>query len=80
MSRKKTRTSISLPEELLGVIDSRAQALGRTRSDLVCEAVNRYFASEEERLMAEGYREMARQSGTLAASWDATAPEAWPEW
>lgn len=80
MTRKKARTSISISGDLLKALDSRARAEGRTRSDLVCEAVNRYFASEEERLLAEGYMEMAAESckatGEGAGSW----PAGWPEW
>lgn len=80
MSRKKTRTSISLPEELLVAIDRRAQSQGRTRSDLVCEAMNHYFASEEEKQLAEGYKQMARESRENAGGFEASLLEMWPEW
>ncbi|MHB1390350.1 MAG: CopG family ribbon-helix-helix protein [Thermoleophilia bacterium] len=80
MARKKARTSISISGELLAAIDTRARSQGCTRSDLMCEAVNRYFASEEERLLAENYLEMAAgsvpQTGDAADPW----PAGWPEW
>ncbi|MHB0867079.1 MAG: CopG family ribbon-helix-helix protein [Thermoleophilia bacterium] len=80
MTRRKERTSISISGDLLKALDSRARAQGRTRSDLVCEAVNRYFASEEERMLAVGYLEMATESadatGEDAGSW----PAGWPDW
>ena len=62
MPRRKARTSISIPQSLLSELDRRAGEDGRTRSDLVCEAVVRYFASEQDRLLAEGYREMAAET------------------
>lgn len=80
MTRRKTRTSISISEELLRVLDRKAQEDGRTRSDLVCEAVNRYFASEEERLLAEGYIEMAQESSEMVKEFEAAQLEVWPEW
>ena len=80
LNRKKTRTSISIPEQMLRALDRRASEEGRTRSDLVCEAVNRYFCGEQERLLAEGYMEMAEESletmNELGEAWLGR----WPEW
>lgn len=74
MARRKARTSITIPEDLLSELDRKAGEQGRTRSDMVCEAVTAYFADEEEKLMAEGYKEMAGESAE-------TQPAAggWPE-
>lgn len=80
MSHNKARTSISIPTDLLKALDNRAREEGRTRSDLVCEAVNLYFAGEEERLLAEGYIEMAEESLEMAEAFLPAALEVWPEW
>ena len=80
MHRRKARTSITIPRELLAALDRKAQENGRTRSDLVCEAVSSYFASEEERLLAEGYMEMAAESLEMAKEFEAAQLEVWPEW
>lgn len=79
MSHKK-RTSISISEDLLKAIDQKAREEGRTRSDMVCEAINQYFASEEERLLAEGYIEMNKESLEMAKEWEFAQLEVWPEW
>lgn len=76
MARRKARTSITIPENLLSELDRKACEQGRTRSDMVCEAVSAYFADEEEKLMAEGYKETAGESfetQTAAAGW----PDNW---
>ncbi len=66
MGRRKARTSITIPEGLLADLDRRARDEGRTRSDMVCEAITSYFAGEKERLLAEAYSEMARESAELS--------------
>ncbi|MCL6093450.1 MAG: ribbon-helix-helix domain-containing protein [Actinomycetota bacterium] len=80
MARRKARTSITIAPELLAAVDRKAAADGRTRSDLVCEAVASYFASAEEKLLAEGYREMAGESLELARESELAQHQAWPEW
>jgi metal-responsive CopG/Arc/MetJ family transcriptional regulator len=80
MPRRKARTSITIPEKLLADLDRRAREEGRTRSDLVCEAVSSYFASEKDRLLAEGYNEMAGTSQEIARECCSHWPEWWPEW
>lgn len=79
MSQHKSRTSISISADLLKAVDRRAQEEGRTRSDLVCEAVNLYFASEEDRLLAEGYLEMAEESLKFVNETAPAQPKTWPE-
>ncbi|MFA6002354.1 MAG: ribbon-helix-helix protein, CopG family [Thermoleophilia bacterium] len=76
MTRRKARTSITIPQNLLAELDLKAREAGRTRSDLVCEAVSSYFASEEERLLAEGYIEMAEESHPESKG----NCSSWPEW
>lgn len=80
MSHRKLRTSISISEDLLKAIDQKAQEEGRTRSDMVCEAINQYFASEEERLLAEGYIEMNEESLEMVEEFLPATLEVWPEW
>lgn len=78
MARKKARTSITIPENMLSELDRRASEQGRTRSDMVCEAVAAYFASEEESLLAEGYQRMAEVSAGTPAGDAGCWPESWP--
>lgn len=80
MPRRKARTSITIPESLLADLDRKARQEGRTRSDLVCEAVYSYFASEEERLLADGYVEMNEESLETAREFLPGAMKVWPEW
>jgi metal-responsive CopG/Arc/MetJ family transcriptional regulator len=76
MTRRKARTTITIPEQLLAELDRRACEQGRNRSDMVCEAVSSYFASEEDRLLAEGYIEMAEESRGMSEE----SEKVWPEW
>lgn len=78
MARLKARTSITIPEALLSELDRKAGEQGRTRSDMVCEAVASYFANEEERLLAEGYKEMSENSPDRPAGTGGCWPESWP--
>ena len=80
MPRRKARTSITISPQLLAELDRKAREDGRTRSDLVCEAVASYFAGEEEKLLAEGYLEMAAESRSDAEEFLPAALEVWPEW
>ncbi len=80
MARRKARASITIPEDLLADLDRKAGAEGRTRSDVVCEAVASYFAGEEELLLAEGYIEMAGDSRAAAEGFLPAQAEVWPEW
>jgi len=76
MTRRKARTTITIPEHLLAELDRKASEQGRNRSDMVCEAVSSYFASEEDRLLAQGYIEMAEESRGMSGE----SEKAWPEW
>lgn len=80
MTQRKARTSISIPQGLLKDLDRRAREAGRARSDLVCEAITMYFASEEEKLLAEAYLEMNDESLKMAREFGETWGESWPEW
>jgi len=78
LARRKARTSITIPENLLSELDRKASEQGRTRSDMVCEAVAAYFADEEEKLLAEGYMEMAGDSPETPPEAGGCWPESWP--
>jgi len=80
MSRRKARTSITIPAEMLADLDRKAAAEGRTRSDLVREAVASYFASEEDGLLAEAYREMGGKGGRDGHDIIYHEADSWPEW
>lgn len=80
MPRRKARTSITISEELLAALDRRARQEGCARSDLVCEALSFYFASEEEKLLAEAYTEMSEESLQIARDFEQAQNEVWPEW
>jgi predicted DNA-binding protein len=79
LTRLKARTSITIPENLLSELDRKASEQGRTRSDMVCEAVSAYFAEEEEKLLAEGYKEFASESTETDTGAGGCWPESWPE-
>jgi CopG family transcriptional regulator / antitoxin EndoAI len=57
---------ISLPEELLNEVNKIADMRNSNRSKVIREALAKYVyelkKSEEEALMAEGYRELAREN------------------
>lgn len=78
MARKKARTSITIPENMLSQLDRKAAEQGRTRSDMVCEAVAAYFADEEEKLLADGYQQMADGSSQEQTGDGGCWPESWP--
>ncbi|MHB8793280.1 MAG: CopG family ribbon-helix-helix protein [Thermoleophilia bacterium] len=78
MARKKARTSITIPENMLSQLDRKAAEQGRTRSDMVCEAVAAYFADEEEKLLEDGYRQMADGSSQEPPGDGGCWPESWP--
>jgi Arc/MetJ-type ribon-helix-helix transcriptional regulator len=55
----RTQTLVQLTDDLLAALDQQAVATGRSRSDLIREAIQRYLASvgadEVDRRMIEGY-------------------------
>jgi metal-responsive CopG/Arc/MetJ family transcriptional regulator len=55
----RTQTMVQLNETLLEVLDQRAVETGRSRSDLIREAIEQYYKEDIEaaidRAMVEGY-------------------------
>jgi len=79
LARQKARTTITIPEGLLQELDRKAREKGRTRSDMVCEAVAAYFEDEEEKLLAQGYMRMAGDVAEKPRQAGSCWPEGWPE-
>ena len=61
------KVTISLPQELLRYTDQRAAELGRSRSQIIREAVAELRAREAEELAREGYAFYAGESEEFAA-------------
>jgi metal-responsive CopG/Arc/MetJ family transcriptional regulator len=59
MAMARTQTLVQLTDELLDRLDSYRQRAGRSRSDVVREAIERYLASDREaeidRLIVDSY-------------------------
>jgi metal-responsive CopG/Arc/MetJ family transcriptional regulator len=59
MSMARTQTLVQLSDELLGRLDAHRAHTGRSRSELIREAIERYLAADREaqidRLLVDGY-------------------------
>lgn len=64
----KEKVTVSLPRELVRYADKKAAESGKSRSQLVAEALAEKKAREEEELAAEGYRFYASESRDFAIS------------
>lgn len=53
----RTQTLVQLTDELLAALDQRAAASGRSRSQLIREAIEAYLADELSAEIARRYRE-----------------------
>jgi metal-responsive CopG/Arc/MetJ family transcriptional regulator len=65
---EREKITVSLPRELIHYADQRAAALGKTRSQIIGEAVAGLRAKDEEDLAREGYMFYAEEAATFAAS------------
>jgi metal-responsive CopG/Arc/MetJ family transcriptional regulator len=83
MAMARTQTLVQLTEELLAQLDSRAAREGRSRSDLIREAVSGYLAADREaeidRQIVEAYTRRP-QEDLLGAEWAARASIAAEPW
>ncbi len=61
-------------------LNERAKTQGTTRTQVVLEALECLRSRETERLMEEGYREMADENRSLAEQGLLAAEDSWPEW
>jgi metal-responsive CopG/Arc/MetJ family transcriptional regulator len=78
----RTQTLVQLSDELLAQLDARAAREGRSRSDLIREAVTGYLAADREaeidRRIVEAYTR--RPQGDLGADWAARRSIAAEPW
>ena len=67
---KKTQTLVQLTPELLAALDQQAAASGRSRSDIIREAIRQYldqmFEAEIDRKIVEGYRKKPQEEDRWA--------------
>jgi metal-responsive CopG/Arc/MetJ family transcriptional regulator len=79
----RAQTLVQLTDELLAALDQQAVATGRSRSDLIREAIDRYLgtiaADEIDRRIVEGYRRMPQEPDPLAEALarESIAAEPW---
>ncbi|MEA2187610.1 MAG: Ribbon-helix-helix protein copG family [Solirubrobacteraceae bacterium] len=81
-----TQTLVQLSEELLAQLDTRVAREGRSRSELICEALAGYLSFEDreaeiDRLMIEGYTRRPQEDrlGADAAARAMVAGEPWEQ-
>lgn len=72
----RTQTLVQLSDELVAELDARAARDGRSRSELIREALSEYFANDRQaeidRQIVESYTRHP-QEDLLAAEWTARA-------
>ncbi len=76
----RAQTLVQLTDDLLAALDQRAVATGRSRSDLIREAIEVYLGEDEaDRLIVEGYRRIPQDADPLAEALarDSIAAEPW---
>jgi len=79
----RAQTLVQLTDELLAALDQRAVATGRSRSDLIREAVHCYLggegADEADRQIVDGYRRIPQEADPFAEALarDSIAAEPW---
>jgi len=80
----KTLT-VSLPEELLEIVEKARAIEHRSRSEIIQEAIRRYFGepvyvptAEERIMLADAMTEVERNPGA-GRSWTEVRGELWPE-
>jgi metal-responsive CopG/Arc/MetJ family transcriptional regulator len=72
------KLSISLPADLVSVVDSEAEAQKTTRSGFIASLLRELAERREHDLMVEGYKVMAETNQQLAEQSLAPAGEVWP--
>jgi predicted transcriptional regulator len=79
----RTQTLVQLSDELVAALDQRAVAAGRSRSDLIRDAIVRYLretlAGQVDRDIVEGYRRIPQEDDPWAEALarDSIAAEPW---
>ncbi len=83
MGMARTQTLVQLSDELLAELDARSAREGRSRSDLIREAVKAYLADDRkadiDRRMVEAYTRQPQEDllGAKAAAAAMIAAEPW---
>ena len=79
----RTQTLIQLTDQLVAALDQYAAQVGRSRSELVRSAIERYLEEvlqdDIDRAVVEGYRRVPQESDAFveAAARDSIAAEPW---
>lgn len=76
----RTQTLVQLTDDLLAALDQRAAAAGRSRSDLIREAIQDYLGGDDaDRAIVEGYRRVPQEPDAWAEALarDSIAAEPW---
>jgi len=83
MAMARTQTLIQLTDRLLAALDQYAAQVGRSRSDVIRSAIERYLdevlQDEIDRAVVEGYRRIPQEPDAYveAAARDSIAAEPW---
>lgn len=83
VAMKKTQTLVQLTPELLAALDQQAAATGRSRSDIIREAIRHYLddvlRDEIDRQIVTGYRRKPQKPDPWAeaATRESIAAEPW---
>ncbi len=83
MLMARAQTLVQLTDELLAALDQRAVATGRSRSDLIREAIEGYLAGVAahavDRQIIEGYRRVPQEADPWAEALarESIAAEPW---
>ncbi len=78
--RSRTQTLVQLTDELLAALDQRAASSGRSRSELIREAIQRYLGEDDaDRAIVEAYRRVPQEADPWAQALarDSIAAEPW---
>ncbi len=65
-TQRAAKVTISLPKDLLDIADRLAQEQAISRSEVIARLLEKEEETRIQRLMAEGYREMAEEDRRLA--------------
>lgn len=77
---RRTQTLVQLTDDLLAALDQRAAATGRSRSDLIREAIQDYLGEDDaDRAIIAGYRRVPQETDPWAEALarDSIATEPW---
>lgn len=79
------KIAVTLPEELFDMVERLREIEHRSRSEVLQEALRRYFGepvyepTDEERRLLDEALAAVEQQPNASRSWDAVRNELWPE-